>query len=371
MATCSAYAINAFLNVSDQANLIKNTSIQNSTTPAFRPFFAEQATFTLVNNIITTDSYNTISYRGTIYSLYDIQICTPVVHITNNNVATYSNGRGIYTIGTPAAELVLTFQNPSRGLNQPTVIVVILPIYETNQETPNIVSDIIQHTMTPHSLIDLFNENSISYGYNACISTVNSPTDRTINGSIPTYILSFPNGVSIPQKDINQLTNLQPYTFYPARGLLIVTLFQYNETTNTYVAATLDPTTFYATTTTSSDDTITKNIICYTKSPSSIVKETSAQFTLNQYKCYPFSELQNLDSNSSVVYPAGIPMDRAVKELESASPDNGISFSAIIYWILGILGVMAILGALYAIFSYAGTSNQIPVEDLPITPNPF
>ena len=252
------------------------------------------------------------------------------------------------------------------NINTPQVIIIVIPLYATNEKVPNMLSDLLQQKSTVHSLIDLFDEDFISYGYNVCISTVNSATDLTIHDSIPTYILSFPKGISLPQVDLNQLGALPDYMFNPANQFPIVTLLALTDD-DTYRPALTDVATFYRKSYAGDDDTIKRNVICYLASPSSFKDKLSATFALDKYKCYPFSELRNLQTDPTGTQQV-IPMGNAIDELKQASPDNGLSFMAIIYWILGIIGVMALIGMTYAIVSYMSTQNEIPVNLIPIEP---
>jgi hypothetical protein len=367
MSTCPAYAINYFLNIPPNLKnaLINNKNIQNTEAP-FQPSFADQATFTLINNYINTDSNTTISFQGNIYSLFnDIQICKSTVKMVPSSstspILTSQNGRGIYT-NSVSPDLILTFVNYSlMNKNKPAVVILVIPLYATNDQTPNMLSDLIQQKTTVSSLMELFNEDSTSYGYNACITTVNSASDLTVRASIPTYILSFPGGFPVPANDLNRIIGSLPdYTFNPANNFPIVTLLSPTDT-GTKPALT-DPTTFYCRV--GDDTTITNSVIRYIKSPSSVVNRASAIFRLNQFKCYPFSGLRNLQDDPSGVQV--IPMGKAVNELKQASPDNGASYSTILYIILGIIVAMSIVGVIYVAISYLATPDDIPVADVPM-----
>ena len=350
MARCPSYAIDSFLHIADPTT-IKLVPVQQ---PPFRPSFAPQATLQFVDNMITTDSNNTISFQGNVYSLYnDIQFCTGTVHI---GAGTNAGGRGVYTTnGQPvAADLVLTFVNRAYT---PQAIIVVLPIYPTTAPDSNLLSTLIQQKSTVDSLTSLFTDDMPSYGYNVCITTVENAQNWTINNGINAYVVSFPSGLSMPQADINQLKNLQAYVFHPANTHPIVTSFGFNSETDTYPPKTIDPTTFYCTVVFGNDERVSKHVTMYGKSPVH-AQSKSAQSTLDQYKCYPLNELQNIKNDAS----GGTPILKVISAMEGNSPDSG--FSSGIGIILWILLSLTIIGTLFILISYFVTPNQVPVSAL-------
>jgi len=361
MATCSAYAISSFLHI-DTNSLAQNPKVQPQHQQPFRPSFAPQGTFQFLDNMITTDSNNTISFQDGVYSLNnDIQFCTPTVHMAGSQV-TNAAGRGVYTSnGQPvAADLMLTFVNPTAANTSPKVILVILPIYVTTAQEPNFLSTLIQQKSTVGSLSSLFNENSKSYGYNICISTVENAENLRINNGIGVYVVSIPSGYSMPQTDINQLANLQEYTFRPANGHPIVTAFGFDSETDTYPPKQIDAGTFYCIYIAGNDEKVSNNVTIYALPPmDNQAQWKSAQFTLDQYKCYPLNELQNLKDAS----PNVVTMQDAIKSMESASPDNS-GFSTGLMWALWVLLGLTIIGTLFILISYFVTPDEVPINDL-------
>jgi hypothetical protein len=355
MARCPSYAIDSFLHIASP-NSIKIQPVQQ---PPFQPSFAPQATLQFIDNMITTDSNNTISFQGNVYSLYnDIQFCTGTVRLTGGQ-GTNAAGRGVYTTNgqAVAADLVLTFVNPAYT---PQAILVILPIYPTTAQNSNLVSTLIQQKSTVDSLTSLFTiDNMPSYGYNVCISTVESAENLTINNGITAYVVSFPSGLSIPQADINQLKNLQEYVFRPANGYPIVTSFGFDSETGTYPPKTIDPGTFYFTVVFGNDDKVTKNVTNYAQSPLFYTQSKTAQSVLDQYKCYPLNELQNIKNDAS----GGTPILNVINEMGKIGPADS-AFSSGIGIILWILLGLTIIGTLVIVISYFVTPNQVPVSAL-------
>ena len=370
MATCSAYAINYFLQVSDGNTVLsKNTTIHGDY--PFRPSFAASATYNLEGTYITTDSNNTLIYKGNSYSYYNGQLCTPTVHVVGSSKTT--TGRAIMTnTPAPVAELLLTFVNPTL-VNTPTVVILILPIYMNQQQSGgDLLSDLLT---TPNGVVSSFNslfsdtDMLGSYGYNACISTVDSSgAAGVINNSISTYILSFPTGYTT---SATMPTSLPDYVFYPANSYPIVTSFTVTDIT--YTPSTFDPSTFYSMQKTSSDPIVLENVIHYMKSPYDIIGAPSALLTLDQYKCYPFSELRNLQDNPGGAAKYVVPMGNAVNALEN--PGMGWSVSGVGYAILSILAIMAGIALIYVLIQYFATQDDVPVEQAAAlaaaVPNPF
>lgn len=286
-----------------------------------------------------------------------MQFCTPNVRFTGSQDRN-GVGRGVYTTnGQPvAADLLLTFVNSAAS---PQAVIVILPIYVTNSQEPNLLSTLLQQKSTVGSLTGLFNENSRSYGYNICISTVVDAQNLSIYSGINTYIVSFPGGYSMPQADINQLKNLPDYTFRPAQGHPIVTAFGFDSETNSYPPNQIDSGTFYCTYVAGNDEKVSNHVTNYAQSPTHTQWKSaqSAQFTLDQYKCYPLNDLQNLKDASGIVMPD------AIKSLKSASPENS-GFSAGILMVLWSLFGIAVVGALIVIISYFVTPDEVPAAVL-------
>jgi len=350
-ATCSPQALNTFLNVSDPANLnVKATNVAN--TYPFISSFADGSLFSFTENTVTTDATNTLTYQGTMYSLLDIQLCTATVNMTTGT--TSKSGRGITTDSVPAAELILTFTSPT-AKNNPTALVMVVPVYEGNpSENASFLRTLLYSRTTTEPLSSLFN--NTSYGYNVCITT-------TANLSIPTYILNFSSGCTLAPYFITLLKNLTDYTFNPANGQPIVTTFQPDSNGVLKPAATND-TTFLCKSVKTTSVEYQNNVIVYLKPPiTSTQTYPSAVFQLNQYKCFPFSELHNMTSDTS-----GVVMADAVSAMKDADPT--IKFTQVGIIILSILGALAGLGLCYVLFKYFSTLPDIPPDMLATGPAP-
>ena len=349
--TCSPQALNTFLNVSDPANLNVNATNAANTYP-FISSFADGSLFSFTENTVTTDATNTLTYQGTMYSLLDIQLCTATVNMTTG--ITSKSGRGITTESEPAAELLLTFTSPT-AKNNPTALVMVVPVYEGNaSDNARFLSELLNNGTTVQPLSSLFN--NTSYGYNVCITTSGKL-------SIPTYILNFWSGCTLLSKDITLLKNLTDYTFNPANGQPIVTSFQPDSNGVLQAAATND-TTFLCKSVKTTSVEYQNNVIVYLKVPiTSTQTQPSAVFQLNQYKCFPFSELHNMTSDTS-----GIVMADAVSAMKDADPT--IKFTTVGIVILSILGVITGLGLCFVLFKYFSTLPDMPPDMLATGPAP-
>jgi len=367
MATCPVDAIISFLQVTDPQTLTANKNILNSTAP-FRPAFADSAIFNLGSPAqITTDSNNTIAFRGNSYSFQDAQICSPIVNLVASTSPKSSAGRGIMTNGTnPIAELLLTFVNPTL-VNTTVAVIVILPIYSgtgtagANNLLTSFLTNPISLSVTG-SLNSLFTDGFYSYGYNACISTVPIDSNTAVNGSIRTYILSFPDGyvLNATMSAIFIGSPLPEYIFHPAQPNRIATNFALGDTD--FIVNGWDQNTFYCNNSHSSNSNIiTDNVIHYMQSPFNLIGKKSALFTLDQYKCYPFSELKNLQTDPNTAAKYVVPMDKAVNSLEATG--GGFSVSTVGYWILGIIGIMALIALIYVLIMYFSTEDDVSVAD--------
>jgi hypothetical protein len=120
-------------------------------------------------------------------------------------------------------------------------------------------------------------------------------------------------------------------------------------------AAATNDTTFLCKSVNTTSPDYQNNVIVYLKAPiTSTQTPTSAVFQLNQYKCYPFSELHNVTSDAS-----GIAMVDAVDAMKNADPAPSIGI-----FVLVILFILAGIGVFVAIIRYLMTAPDLPPDML-------
>jgi hypothetical protein len=350
MATCPAGSLHTFLTATTPITEANNNVIKANTYP-FMSSFADSAAFSLDTNLITTNSYNSIAFKDEPYRLYNIQLCQ-------------GSSRAITTIGTSLGDLILTFTNPTL-VNDVHVIIIILPIY-VGPITSLFLPQLLQNRSTNVGLGSLFTGQR-SYGYNLCISTGNG---STATKAISTYVICFPQGCSInatpDSTTLGTVVANTNYVFYsPYRGG-----FQYEAgTDNIVLAYTYDTNNAIITPTQWSGanrNLLSKgidpaggdfknNVLYYiTAVPPSNQGNQSALFTLDQYKCYPFSKINNVDAENHV-----IPMSTIAQGM-SEGGDADLNTASVWAWIGSIIGILLLAGVFFIVWRSMTTKPTIP-----------
>uniref|UniRef100_A0A6C0JZX7 Uncharacterized protein n=1 Tax=viral metagenome TaxID=1070528 RepID=A0A6C0JZX7_9ZZZZ len=350
MATCPAGSIHAFLTTTTPVTEAVNTSITAKTYP-FISSFADNAAFSLDTNLITTSSYNSIAFKGNPYGLYNIQLCQ-------------GSSRAISTMGSPLGDLILTFTNTT-VVNGANVIIVILPIY-VSAPASLFLSQLLTNRSTNVGLGSLF-IGQRSYGYYQCISTGNG---RIVTNSISTYIISFPNGCFInadpDSTSLNAAITNTNYIFYsPYHGgfeyypnndnialaytydtnNVMITPTQWSGANRNILSKGIDP----------AGDDFKNNVLYYTTaSPPSNQGNQSALFTLDQYKCYPFSKINNVDAENHVISLSKI--TQAMAEGGNAGPSTNTVWGLIGFFI----GLLLLAGVFFIVYRSVTTKPTIP-----------
>jgi len=263
--------------------------------------------------------------------------------------------------------MILTFTNTTVA-NATYVIIVIIPVYtgiSTDRHYSQFLTQLLSKDSysTNVSLGELFADR-VSYGYNVCIATGDGTNIKHI---IPTYIISVPDGGIIDAPMAASVFTID-YKFYsPFTGGIyydefndnIVTSFSYNDATKTIQPASWSGTAqtipCQSITTAQKDGPFLSNVLYYTYPPTpSSQGAQSALFTLDQYKCYPFNKLNNIDAQNHV-----IPMSTIAQGL-AASGGSSLSTGGV-WAIIGIfIGAIMAIGAFVIIWRSMSTKPDIP-----------
>lgn len=326
------------------------TVIKANTYP-FISSFADNAAFSLDTNLITTNSYNSIAFKENVYGLYNIQLCQ-------------GSSRAMTTIGASLGDLILTFTN-STLINSTHVIIIILPIY-VGPTTSLFLPQLLQNRSTNVGLGSLF-IGQPSYGYNLCISTGDG---ATATNAISTYVISFPQGCFInATPDSTTLATIvantnyifySPYhggfEYYPNNDNIalaytydinnaIITPTQWSGANRNILSKGIDP----------AGADFKNNVLYYTTAvPPSNQGNQSALFTLDQYKCYPFSKINNVDAENHV-----IPMSTIAQNMAEGG-DAKLDTTSIWAWIGSIIGILLLAGVFFIVWRSVTTKPTIP-----------
>jgi hypothetical protein len=258
----------------------------------------------MLGNRIDESSDNTCSYRGKKFSLNGgIQICS----VTNKNYIFAGQNNP------PIAELIMSFAANSPSQSDLAGILLCVPIYDA--ATPSHAA-YLQQIVNPDdypntaSIQTIFYENSndtsqVSIAYKTCVEVIANERDGVYTKSI--YVVVFPNGIRISQKDYQDLLaqmggELQEYQLPVSirDGAYTVKMYKFDDEGNKI------PTQFsdgelYTTVISSCSDDFNNRFEYFSKPPllptTQFAKDICPYYTTQQYKCVPFNQLQDLSGN--------------------------------------------------------------------------
>ena len=296
--------------------------------------------------MITDTQNDTLLYRGNRYQLVNIQICQP----------THTG----YTLPTKSlvAEIVLTYINFTITDTYPCVILAIVPIYEGSiPDHGTYLQQFIDSNSQAASAQTLFYDNekdltATSYSYKCCFQT-QSKEDAKKTVVFNTGIYYFPRGTTLVSQNIQALKSViaTANPNQPNSGIVPFEFLPHHRANwKTYLAANRwDPNGALPTQQVSpTDDTFMKRVQYMTQPPfrSGNVQDTCPYKKVSDYKCYPFSELNNVTkdgSGSEVVVPLG----DAMKDSTPKSSGSTDWFYLLVYIIIPtllLIGLVVLIG---------------------------
>lgn len=363
------------------------TPILNSITEKTFPLHINFAPRTTVPHLngrrIDEPSTNTCRYEGHKFALADVQICKSV------HTGYSLPGQTI----TPSAELILSFSpsTPSTTLRNYAGVLLCLPIYQaTVGAYDGYLNQIVQPpaNSSPTALVptlqSLFynskkDTNQTSINYATCFETVD--TKKKLQ-SHSLYVVVFPNGIQL-KPDVyalllQQIGALVAYSCPPAiKGTdPTVLTYSFNTDGNKISTSTSSEGNIY-TNGFSTSNTDFVNRFQYCTLPPRLPVDQSAQYGSDQcpyyktteYKCMPFDQLKDLNTDGTVVIPGNKSLDQVLKEQKAAKKlqedtDNGTQSGSMTTQEIAVMvgsGAGVIVGGL--IFLYLGNWLVKNLED--------
>jgi len=318
---------------------------------------------TFNKNMITDTQSDTLLYRGNRYQLINIQICQPThINYTNQNKSLI-------------AEIALTYTNTTVATTYPSVILAILPIYESGLPDHNAyLQQFIDGDGKAVSAQSLFYENdkdktATSYSYKCCFQ-VRDNVNPTQTLSFNTGVHYFPRGTTLLPNSIQTFRNLiatqnpnqanygiMPFEFLPFQRGNYSTYLAANQWDKNGAIPTLQvsPT----------EDIFTKRVQYMTQPPLKTSEGDVCPYKkVSDYKCYPFSELNNVTkdgSGSDVVIPLGDAMKDPQKGSQSkGSTDWIFLIMYVVVPVILLIGLVALIGTALLVTGQI-TNPGIPV----------
>jgi hypothetical protein len=360
--SCSADSLRTFLQLSRAPTDTERDKLNANTYPFTISFGPSTVIPTFNKNMITDTQNDTLLYRGNRYQLINIQICQP----THKGYTALKK--------TLVAEIVLTYTNFLMTDTYPSVILAIVPIYEgAIPDHGAYLQQFIDSTGQATSPQALFYEDdkdktATSYGYKCCFqaqSTEDSKKTITYN----TGIYYFVRGTTLVPQSIQLFKNLiaRQNPEQPNYGIMPFEFLPYHRGrySKTYLAANRwDPNGALPTQQVTPTDEIFTNRVQYMTQPpfrSGNQQDTCPYKKVSDYKCYPFSELNNVTkdaSGSQIVVPLG----DAMKDSTQTS-SGSIDWLFLLVYI--IVPVALLLGLVILIAVALLVTNQISNPGFP------
>jgi len=349
--TCPLDATTGFQIVKGNFDQLIIDSIAVKQAPFILSFAPRQSPPSLINHRVDESTDNIILMKGNKYRLMDVQICSP----------THREGiKGPTAFQMPQLDLVLTLfcSNPSFS-TAPKVLLVIFPIYESNQESRAGYLRQLIHTEEPAaSLQTLFYDKdekdvkATSYEYNMCVDLVN-PDDFGKKLSLNTTVTYFPVGCTLNSQDLQFLKkDTTDYRLPPALLDGYATVITYDVVDGVKSVATMSREGFIPTKLIAATYDEFGKIVQYNLKPpalsSNFDKNSCPYYKTTQYKCVPFSQMSV--SGDYVVPKDAATLDKILKERDELNASGlgvpGFTMGTI----LGIAG--SVITAIIAIGAF-------------------
>ena len=338
--SCSVDSLKTFLKLARVPTDTERDKLAINAYPFTISFGPSTVIPTFNKNMITDTQTDTLLYRGNRYQLINIQICQ----------STHPN----YTNKPTTGDIALTYTNSGVGDTYPSVILAIFPIYQGSVPDHNTyLQQFIENNSQATSAQTLFYNNdkdttATCYSYKTCIQLRNNE-DVSKMLVFNTAVHYFPRGTTLLPEKLVALGNfiatqnpnqpnygIMPFEFLP---------FQRGNY-STYLAANMwDPKGAIPTQQVSpTDDVFTKRVQYMTQPPfrSGNEQDVCPYKKVSDYKCYPFSELNNVTKDGSgnqVVVPLG----DAMKDSTIANSGKTDWMYILVYLIIPVAGLVGLI----------------------------
>jgi hypothetical protein len=392
---CASSGLQGFVSIANTSgNSLNSTALQSILVNDAPLSIAFAGTTSITrsgfNMSITEASVSTCRYKGSVYSLVDIQFCSPI-HTGYTDQGSIVNQK---------AELILTYVNTSQqswaAITHTSYILLCVFIHVVEYAHHDTFIKYLKNptASTPVSLETLFyndktDKSQTSFSYTSCIMAYDTPKDSTPPATVDRgssnaahlqsssmHVIVFPHGVGLTIYAYNDyMQSLVP----PASPLLPLLPYhlpgQLRNTTNPTVSSSESTNDGRSLIYTLSSDGLlptypaiqvgssifSNNLQYYLQPPltsgSSAASGCKTRPT-SQYKCVPITEANNIANNKIVIDPSGSTKDlqTILKELysekqnsdsnssSSINPSN-ISDTAIQFGAASVLGL--IIGGIY------------------------
>jgi hypothetical protein len=373
--SCAPNSLNGFANLTTLPGTSDLNTIAVNTYPFIMNFAPRSTPLTIQGNTIQEDGNNTLLYKGNQYNLSTTTICKPTTgsyELYGTAVKSKSKGSLMFTflintIGTTITSYSSAIQQKTRPKlsSTPLAIILILPVFQGDPTTnaayltqiPNPPTD----TNKFMSMQGLF-KNLKCIGYSACIDLVVKPNTSPTFGC-PTQIYNFTDGIAI-QGDLNLIVKIQPppYTFISGSSIIQ----SYNpDGSPIFTGASASPTILPPISI--ADDNFKDKMIYYLL-PIATPKSSTAKptnLTPEQYQCFPFDELQNLQKDNAGTKTVGR-LGEVIRSQDTQNNTVGamVSWDQIKVFVISIGSlIVAFIGT--SIFIWAITyfsDNKLPDE---------
>jgi hypothetical protein len=336
-------------------------SIREEAYPGTIAFSPRQVPPTLVGGTIDESTGNTIQIKGITYKLMSTQICNP----------THKTFLLPGAKNAPVLDLVLTFyaKTNSSSTNYANMVLMILPIYESNQESYSAyLNQLFDTTLPAANLQTLFystptDTSAKSIQYSMCIDIVNGATKSNLN----TLVLYFPRGCAVTQQHSALLKskNVTDYRVPPAILQPWETVMAYTiQPDGTKVPSNMSFEGYVPTTQIAIDSfkKICQYLTLPPKLPSAYNSNVSPSYPTSQFQCVPLEQVTI--SGEKVMFDSGTgpTMDKKLKmmdEIRQGELASGvITVDIILYIMLAIFGVLLLGGGLVWFFTYLSSIDD-------------
>ena len=367
--SCPPQSLNGFANLSTIPGTSELNMIAANTYPFIMNFAPRTTPLTISGNFISEDPNNTLMYKGTQYNILSTVICKPSSGTYElYGTAKQSQASLMYTfISSTLNAVASNFNDTSKIPSIPLIIILIVPIFQGNS-TPNApyltqLKNPPTDTSAFMSMKGLFADLK-SIGYSACIDIVLKPNARPTFGC-PTSIFNFTEGITL-QGGINSVMTVlpSPYALLGAGAAIIIQSYTAD---GSPVFTNLSSSPIIMPPITVTDDNYT-NKMRYYLLPIATPKSSTIQRkrTPDQYQCFPFDELQNLQTDNKGMKTVG-----DLGEVLKTQNDQNNTVGAMLSWdqlgvfviiILSVIGAFIVFGFLLWAISFF-SDRKIPVPE--------
>lgn len=306
---CPLGATAGFLEVTGPITPTQIKTVEVNGTSLVFQFAPRTTPPTMVANHIEEDPQNTLLYKGIRYGLIDVQI-----NEQTHKGFTLAPGEVVF-------ELNLTFATTQAPPTYPSMVVLVVPVFSSNEAYHGSYFGQLVDTDAPAASIQtLFFDDAkdtlaTSFSYQTCIELIGNTEDGSVN-SFSARVFVFPMGAALVPQDAANLAavfskqaggTLPPYQLPVGfRGALQTMLsFTVNEE-GEKVATQLSDIGQISVTPISPVGDDFKNTIQFFRKPPVLAGVTTPDsqcptYSTSQYKCVPFNALNDLSGNQVVM----------------------------------------------------------------------